>query len=193
MSKVTNNYALLQEEILPDEQVYWVGQPDVSGIRLVARLTPLLFIGGLVTLFLELPFGSLMILFGMIGLPQVAEYNIRRSTYYAVTDMRVLIVTGIQGIHASSYPLRKLPSITKRISVKGANSITFGIQARRNQPFVDGRTFFSTEWTIPSHVGFYHLRDIDTVYRLLVELQVGRDVSWIYDIDEKPKRKRQEV
>jgi hypothetical protein len=191
MSKVTNNYALLQEEILPDEQVYWVGQPDVSGLNAIPMLALILLFGGFVASILGLPFGGLMILFGFVIIPQMLEYNIRRSTYYAVTNIRVLILTGTHDIHASSYPLRKLPSIEKHY-LTNDNAITFGI-VRANKPFASERTFFSTDWRTTNHVGFYHLREVDEVYRLLVELQAGRDVSWIYNSDEKPKRKRQEL
>jgi hypothetical protein len=131
------------------EKVLWTGQPPRN--LLVLHMADLFIvpffifwtgfacfweamaIGG----FLEGGMGAAGICMPLFGLPFVAigffmlggrfvgDVLVRRRTYYALTDRRVLIVTGLRGQNVTTLPLERIDSVGMNIHRNGTGTLTF--------------------------------------------------------------------
>jgi hypothetical protein len=132
----------IQGELGPEERVLWSGQPR-PGVRLTgadAFLIPvsLLWCGGAISAGYSAiksgtdPFGMAFVgVFVLAGLYIVfgrffVDAWLRRKTFYAVTNERVLIVTEAFGRKVRTLSLRTLPEMTLRERRDGSGEILFG-------------------------------------------------------------------
>jgi hypothetical protein len=135
-------------ELTAAERVLWVGQP-VQGIRFrgsdVMMIPFSLLWGGFVVFweFSVLRTGAPVFLalwgmpFVLIGVYVIAgrffvDARARSQTVYALTDRRVLILTGLFSRTTRSLDLRTLPEISLNEFARGTGTITFGSPAVRN-------------------------------------------------------------
>jgi len=129
---------VLRAQLGAGEHLLWTGRPlaglrrgDYGRIALVllacALATPLLW------LLLIKPSGSVsVIVVGLIALfvsigHSMGEVLQRSRTVYAVTDRRILVVTGLRSRKIGSYPLRDLSTVTLSEELPdGRGTIRFG-------------------------------------------------------------------
>jgi hypothetical protein len=132
----------IQAELRADERVLWNGQP-LPGTRLRgvdALLIPfsLLWGGGAVAAFVsELRKGTDPVSIGFLGLFVLVglyivvgrffvDAYVRRKTFYAVTNERVLAVSEAFGRKVRTLSLRTLPEMMLREGRDGSGDILFG-------------------------------------------------------------------
>jgi hypothetical protein len=107
----------------------------------------------------------------MLGGRFVGDFLARRRTFYALTDRRVMILTGLQGKNVTSVPLEKIDNVGMTIHRNGTGTLVFarGPNAARYSGF----TYYATATgnssnTIPA---FDHIADPKKVYDLVLEAQ----------------------
>lgn len=132
----------INSQLAADEHLLWSGQPR-QGLLLRGSDTfaiPFSLMWGGFALFWEgsviatnaPPFFVLWgIPFVLVGLYLIigrffADARLRARTRYAVTDQRVLIVTGLFSREVRSLPLARLPELTLNEGRRDEGSITFG-------------------------------------------------------------------
>lgn len=128
---------VLRPYLGPHEEVLWRGQPP-QGVRFLpsdAVVVPLsiLWTGGALLWSLRtprvlLPLGLVFVLFGVyFGLIRfLIDAQVRARTVYAVTDERVLILTGLRRHRLIALPLRRLPPMKLDTRHDGGGEIRFG-------------------------------------------------------------------
>lgn len=150
MSNPARLEQLIQRDLLPDESLHWVGQPDPSVLFSQADiyLIPFSLLWGGFAIFWETmvitsmihqpagsPIGIILPLFGipfvLLGLYFIAGRFLvkrlrRRHTCYAVTSKRLIIKQTLgQGSLESIY-LTDIPAITESYRADGSGTIRFG-------------------------------------------------------------------
>jgi Bacterial PH domain len=132
----------IREELRRDERLLWSGQPP-QGVRLRAAdafLIPFSLMWGGFAIFWEtgvvlsgapLFFVAWGVPFVLIGLYLIvgrfwADAMQRARTYYALTDSRVIIVSGVFSRSARSLNARTLSDITLTKKKNGSGTISFG-------------------------------------------------------------------
>lgn len=183
---------VVQPELTSGESVVWAGQPRAGALfhKEDLFLVPFSLLWGGFTLFWEAMAsglggvakgGGAPIFFQLWGIPFVliGQYFIwgrflyaswlKKRTYYAVTNRRVIVVqTGGQRKIASSY-LDSLPSLIKEGGSNGTGVLRFA----PTQPMWSGRQGWGA-WNA-MNVGeiptFVDIEDVDNVYRLISDLR----------------------
>jgi hypothetical protein len=129
-------------ELNPGEQIVWSGQPQ-QGLMLRPAdvfMIPFSLLWGGFAIFWELGviFGKAPLFFMLWGIPFVliGFYMIfgrffvdaaqRSKTYYALTNERVIILSGLFNQNTKTLDLRKLPEININVKNDGKGTITFG-------------------------------------------------------------------
>jgi len=184
MNDMANKF---ESEINPGERILWSGQP-YQGIVIRAAdwfIIPFTLIwGGLALLFAygmvteHAPLGAVLIsfFFGLVGLYLIigrffVDALQRRNIYYALTDKRAIIISGVFTQHIKSLIIQNLPEIGVTARRNGRGTITFG----SSHPFA---------WMYGSsgfpNMGFYHaapsfenIADVRSVYQLVKQVQTG--------------------
>jgi hypothetical protein len=64
--------------------------------------------------------------FFMLGGRFIGDALVRRRTFYALTDRRVLLVTGLRGQSVTTLPLEKIDNVGLTLHRNGRGTITFG-------------------------------------------------------------------
>jgi hypothetical protein len=184
MNDISNNF---QSELNPGERILWSGQP-YQGIVLRSAdlfIIPFSLIWGGFALFFAYstvaegaPF--IVVLIGAV-VAALGVYVIigrffvdmrqRRNTYYALTDKRAIIISGVFAQHIKTLVIQNLPEIGVTTRRNGTGTITFG----SSHPFA---------WMYASsgfpNMGFYHaapsfenISDVRSVYQFVKLVQTG--------------------
>lgn len=101
----------------------------------------------------------------------------KRHTYYAVTNQRVLVLINLFGRKFQAISMDRLPATEKTEGFGGIGTITFvGIDnkswstRKRKSHAVTGLEGFTG---VQTFIGFYDIRNVGDVYRLISELSTG--------------------
>ncbi len=184
MNDTSNHF---QTELNPGERILWSGQPR-QGI--VLKAADLFFIpfsllwGGFALFFTYMtivesaPLIVMLIgaVVGVVGLYVIigrffVDILQRRNIYYALTDKRAIIISGVFAQHIKTLVIQNLPEIGVSTRRNGTGTITFG----SSHPFA---------WMYASsgfpNMGFYHaapsfenISDAKSVYQLVKRVQTG--------------------
>lgn len=174
-------------ELLSGERVLWSGQP-AQGMRLRpsdALLIPFSLLWGGFAIFWEASvirtdapgfFALWGIPFVLIGLYMMVgrfwvDARVRANTYYALTDRRALIVSGLFSRTVRSLDLRNLPQVELREGADGAGSIRFG-QVPFGMGFYDGMPFPGMTAHLPP--AFDLIPDVRHVYE---QVRIAQDAA----------------
>jgi hypothetical protein len=174
--------SLFQSYLLPAERILWTGRPS-QGLALHPSdifFIPfsLLWTGIVLFMFLEAwnsPFGGgpdlFLLLFLAVGLYAVIgrffhDAAIRKSTAYALTDQRVLLLQG-NGSKFVSLDVHRLPRLELSEHRDGTGTIAFD---SANHFFMGFSRYGGWEWWVPSLGApsrFFRIADPRTVYQLI--------------------------
>lgn len=189
---------VFQAELLDGEELLWSGQSDKNRLftgqdlflipfsLLWCAITVPLLLGGLASgniIFVLMPHGwiGLYMLFGRF----IVKYQQKKHTYYAVTNHRILIVSGLFSRRLQTFSLRNLPSLEKRMGRDGVGTIIFA-ELQSKSWWNRSRTSYSNtgmEIFGQGPAGFYDIHDVDDVYRIIAQLAHQTQNEWV----EKPK------
>ena len=131
-----------RDELNPGERIIWSGQPQQGFILrpMDAFLIPISLIWGGMAIFIEYIAlkGDAPFFFILLGIPFVliglyyffgrffVDMAQRSKTYYALTDKRVVIISGLHNQNIKSLELKKLSEINISTRSNGKGTITFG-------------------------------------------------------------------
>ena len=188
---------IFRSELLPNEKIEWTGQPDPSKhfTKQDIFLVPFsLLWGGFAFCWEAGVLGPILksgshkdpmdIIFPLFGLPFiiVGIYFIfgrfiykawrKRHTFYAITNLRIIIVTSTRSKEVSAIYLRDIPIINKMIGSDGVGSIIFGnimVKSIGSYGNTDLEWFGSRSGPLPP--AFYDIHDADSVYELVNRLR----------------------
>jgi hypothetical protein len=181
----------------PGEKVLWSGQPP-RGLLILRRadlfIIPFFVFWTGFACFWELSVlaiflsgganvagpGICMPLFGlpfvaiglfMLGGRFVGDVLARRRTFYALTDRRVLLVTGLRGQIVTAVPLEKIDNIGMTVHRNGTGTLVFAGSPERAK--FGGITYYSgTTGNSSSPLpAFDHIGDPKKVYHLVLKAQ----------------------
>jgi hypothetical protein len=109
--------------------------------------------------------------FGMLGARFVGEPMARRSTHYALTDRRVMIVTGRKSQTVTSVPLEKIENVGMTVHRNGTGTLNFA--GGPNVAIFGSATIYtrSTRDGSSSPPVFDHIADPKKVYDLVMKAQ----------------------
>jgi hypothetical protein len=180
------SYAAVQPELLPGETVLWAGSPSPKIIFHAqdAMMIPFSLLWGGFAIFWEATgliggnsHGSPGF-FALWGLPFVliGQYLIwgrfvytawlKKRTFYAVTNQRVLALQRGRKLQTSSVYIDALPLIDKDVRGDGFGTVLFGPKIINNRGW--------NSWNAVSFQGpttFVDIEDADSVYRLVSDLR----------------------
>ncbi|MEB3245842.1 MAG: hypothetical protein VKJ06_07655 [Vampirovibrionales bacterium] len=191
---------LLQDELLPNEQILWQGQPDpsvwfTSSDYFLVPLTIFWSFGAIGIpgfalsknfLFLDHPEGwpiSGFMLIPMLLFPLIGIYltigrfflkaNRKKHTYYAVTNKRVIaIVTKSSGKkNITQNFINTIPAINKVSGFKKTHSIFIGILPAFSGVYLNTGLDSFAMAGIQGSVIFFDLQDAEPVYQLINRLR----------------------
>lgn len=172
---------VLENEVLSDERVLWMGQPYMK--RIVRRAVGLgvfillwlgvtlaiaanLFKNDNAPIFVKV-FTVFFVLFGLAA--SIAPFLIlwiARSTVYAVTDKRAIIIKKGPSVHIESFMAEQLQNVQKRGYHDGSGSLIFDRQ-------VITRNYIGRNRDDIREIGFFGISEVDRVYQLLCGLAEG--------------------
>jgi hypothetical protein len=162
-----------QSELKAGENLLWVGQPDPLRYALQGTLPTTLFgfvftAGPLFLAFINGSFPVGLMIFLLIGLVIMSvplwAYRDARQTVYAVTDKRLLIITGGGSPSVQSFDDSSFGSIGKIEPVErsnGSGDIVFSQKVHRYRDS-DGHSCTSIE-----PIGFFGIPDVRSVEKLV--------------------------
>ncbi len=173
------------DELNPGERIVWSGQPQQG---LVLRpsdvfMIPFSLLWGGFAIFWEYMAitGGAPFFFALWGIPFVliGLYIIigrfffdsvqRRNTYYALTDERVIIISGIFNQNIKSLDIKNLPEINIRTTSNDKGTITFG--ASHPMSWMNSGIGFPTTGRYQIAPSFEMIDDAKTVYQHIKRLQ----------------------
>jgi hypothetical protein len=183
---------LFQDELLEDERLLWVGQPDprvlFTGVDIF--LIPFSIMWGGFALFWEVSVltttartGAPTGFFALWGIPFVIlglyfmigrfvyKRARKRKTYYAVTNKRVLVLTRFLGDNLQAANIHTIPIINRFLRSDGTGTVRFGNISTMAAWYANtGMEFFGGFYgaDVPT---FYDIPDANSVYRLVTELR----------------------
>lgn len=183
---------LFSADLLPDERVLWTGRPDPRRIfsRADMGLIPfsLLWCGfavfwelsalreilssptdrGMAILFLSI--GSLFVAVGLYMLfgRFIVKSWVRKKTYYAVTNKRVLILRKTRDRYLGAACFDAIPMVNKSIRKDGIGTIAFGNASTQDSSGQDT----AMSWG-PGELAFYDIPDAQRVYELVERVRSG--------------------
>jgi len=183
---------VLRSELLNGESILWSGKPETSVIfsRSDIFLVPFSLMWGGFALFWEFlalgfykptnPANRPPIIFPLFGIPFVLiglymifgrfiyKYLKKKSTYYAVTDKRVLSLSTLGQKSVQAMDISRIPSVNKSVGRNGIGILVFGDSA--GQYANTGMGFFPNRSYGGPSVVFYDIKDCDDVYRRVSDL-----------------------
>jgi len=183
-------HELFQKDLLEDERIQWVGQPEshILFTRTDIFLVPFSIVWSGFVIYWEIIawesgpfavcFGLPLFLIGLYILFGRFLYKIwkKKNTYYAVTNKRILILT--KKIFTRSFRatyLNTIPNIDKSVRSDGIGTITFGNQSPWGSWYANtGMDFFSSQYgrEVPT---FYDIKDVNRVYKMVNEMISGEE------------------
>lgn len=192
----------IDEELLAGEELLWAGRPSglSSGAMVSSRAKMMALIGVLAALAMSM--GGMMMMRGFgatpwvllmivsLGIivtasPIIQAIRRNRSTVYAVTDRRALI---LDGSNVQSYGARDIEFIERRMQRDGRGDILFAREVHPSGAAMWGPGGFSRR-AIQTSVGFFGIEDARAVEALMLEVFRPMEVYG----GEKPKRDEAEV
>jgi len=180
-------FDVFRDELNPGERMIWNGQPQ-QGFLLRpsdALLIPFSLLWGGSAIFWEAnvvlsgaPFSFMLagIPFVLIGLYLIfgrffVDMTQRRKTYYALTNERVMIISGMFKRNIKSLDLKQLPEINITTRNDGKGTITFGPSYPMG--WMSSVGGFSNAGSYPVAPGFEMIEDAKRVYQQIKRLQRG--------------------
>jgi hypothetical protein len=182
----------IQGELAPGERLLWSGRPR-GGVIFQAsdayRIPiSLMFVG--VSIFWEVlafAWGS-GLTFALTGLPFLLfglymnfgrfplDARRRNRTYYALTDRRVIIVSGLVGREVQSLSLRNLPNLVLDAKPDGSGTVTFGDKNPLTAMYgsLYGRVFLG-----PGVPAFEMIENARHVYDLILQAQMELTIPFL--------------
>lgn len=162
MSKTKKKNDPFVDELLPDEEVLWRGQPELTFLQFVrirqSFLKAVLILGVILFVLNLVAFNRIWILvipipiFIIVNLVDAYfEYRKFGKVFYGVTNLRILIK---QNTTIVSMRLDDVTSITRKLEIKNLHSLIF------NPPHDPKQQF-----------GFWCISNVDRVYKLIYDLQ----------------------
>lgn len=187
---------LFQEELLKDETVLCTGQPETkvlftkadiflipfsllwAGFAIFGEVTAIIMLvpsevfRGNSPIFFPI-FGAFFVIVGLYFVfgRFIYKFYIKKNTYYAVTNKRVLILTILRSRNIKAVYIEAIPSINKSVRLDGIGSITFGTPNPWSPGYGNtGMDFFTSFYggDVPT---FYDIKDAQKVYELVNELR----------------------
>ncbi len=178
---------IFRGELNPGERILWSGQPR-QGI--IFRAGDLFFIpfgliwGGFALFFAYMTIAGgaplvvvlIGVVFGALGAYVIVgrffvDMLQRRNTYYALTDKRAIIMSGIFAQHIKALLIKNLSEVGVTTRRNGTGTITFG----SSHPF--GWMYGGSGFP---NMGLYHvapsfelIRDVKSVYQIVKLVQAG--------------------
>jgi hypothetical protein len=184
-----------QNDLIPAEKIYWSGQPDPSVVFSSSDffMIPFSLMWGGFAIFWELSVLGLThfnknshgvpLFFVLWGIPFVGVglYMIfgrfffkvwkKKRTFYAVTNLRVLIVTEGFGRQVQAQFLNQIPVINKSIGRDGTGSLSFGSTSGFGSNYTNtGMDFFSRRIN-QGVLAFYDISQAEMIYQMINELR----------------------
>lgn len=182
-------YSKFQNDLLKNEKILWVGQPDPKALFTAADifLVPFsIFWSGFALVFVlatlgigwfGLLFGLPFLLIGFYFLVGRFLYKIwkKKNTYYAVTDKRVLVLTTLFTRSLQAAYIDTIPTIHKSGRF-GRGTITFGNRSFMSSMYANtGLGFFLWGYGKEAPT-FYDIKEVNKVFDLVNELRNKEEV-----------------
>ena len=163
--------------LLPDERLQWDGKP-VQGFYFKPKdwfltLFSLFCLGfSIFWVFFASSIGGG--LFGLFGVPFILvgmymlfgrffwDIHTRKNTYYAVTNQRIIIVTGVFTQQVQSFAIKNSQNIRLNQSKDGRGTIHFGN---------DTQTGYGEDSRIVAAPTFEEIEEVARVYQIIVKYQ----------------------
>jgi hypothetical protein len=178
---------LFQRELLPRERILWTGQPIPYALLNKGDifLIPFSFIwfGIVLSSFRDMFKASSSMIFPSFLIPAlflivgfymsigrfIYLYLVKKKTYYAITDQRVLVLTNLFGKNLQAVYIKDLQNITKSENSNGNGTIIFGNQ-NNNSNQNSGLSFFNSYngVNVPT---FSNIKDVKQVYEKVNKLK----------------------
>lgn len=183
-------YGVFEDDLLKNERLLWVGQPDPKALFTVADifLIPFsIFWSGFVLIFVAVIskvgwFGVLFILpFVLLGVYFLVGrfiYKIwkRKNTFYAVTTRRVLILTTLFTRSLQAVFIDTIPTVHKSARF-GRGTITFGNRNFWSSLYANtGMGIFGWPYGKESPT-FYDIKDVNKVFDLVNDLRNKEEIK----------------
>jgi hypothetical protein len=171
---------LFRDDLLKDEKVLWMGQPETSVIfsRADFYLIPFSLVWCGFCLFWEIgALRSSNIVVTLFGIPFLAigayllfgrfiyKYWKKTHTYYAVTSERVLILTTLWRRHLQTKYISAISEISKSIRSDGIGTLWFGPSGSNS-----GAENTGLGSPLPVAPAFYDIMDADKVHEMVSQL-----------------------
>jgi len=176
---------IFHSEINPGERIIWSGQPHQGFIlrREDTLMIPISLLYGVFVIFWEYsaltmgaPFffslvGILFVLYGLYFI--FGRFYIdmvqRSKTYYALTEKRIVIISGLRNQNIKTLELKKLPEINISIMRNGSGTITFGSS---HPSWMYSGSWFLNPGRYNNAPGFDMIDDVKMVYQSIKRLQI---------------------
>jgi hypothetical protein len=171
-------------ELDPGEYILWSGQPQ-QGLLLRpsdALMIPFsLMWGGFAIVWEAAVLSNGPDFFALWGIPFVlaglymifgrffVDMEVRRKTYYALTNERAIIISGIINQNTRSLKLKNLPEINLTTRSNGRGTITFG--SLHPMSWVYNASMFPNTGRVPVAPSFDLIDDVRSVYQKIKGLQ----------------------
>jgi hypothetical protein len=182
----------IQNELAPGERLLWTGRPR-GGVVFTAtdayRIPfSLLFLG--VSVFwqiLAFAWGGDPI-FALTGVPFLLfglymnfgrfplDARRRNRTYYALTDRRVMIISGLVSREVQSLSLRNLPNLVLDAKPDGSGTVTFG---DKNPLTAMYGSFYGRVFLGPGVPAFEMIENARHVYDLILQAQMELTIPYL--------------
>lgn len=173
------------DELLPGERIVWSGQPKQG---FVLRSSDLLMIpvsllwAGFAFSWENGVVADGRSLFGMLwGIPFIViglyflvgrffvDMIQRRKVYYALTDERVIIISGITIRNTKILELKNIPEVNLSAKRNGKGTITFGVLPPNAWMYTGNFSFNSSKTYMPPN--FEIINDVNVVYQHITNLR----------------------
>jgi hypothetical protein len=187
-----------RDDLLRDEKILWVGQPETSLFFTGADifLVPFSLLWGGFAIFWELSVlseffhthegkSAMPIIFPLFGIPFViiGFYFIfgrfiyknwkKHKTYYAVTNKRVLVLTKLFSRSLNAVNIDTIPTINKTVRSNNIGTIKFGnVNWMISMYSNTGMDFFGSFGGVDSPT-FYDIKDVNKVHEIVNQLRNG--------------------
>jgi len=188
--------SIFQEELLKDEEILWMGQPNpnINFTSMDWFLIPFSIMWGGFAIFWELSaLGMLFvnssnetnipIVFPLFGIPFVIMglYFIfgrfiykkwkKRRTYYAITNKRVLIITNTNNKKIMAEFIDNIPAINYSQKSNGIGNIRFGNFNFMTDMYENTGMDFFSGFSGKSSPAFFDIDNVKEVYTLVNEVR----------------------
>jgi len=185
---------LFNDDLIAGEKIYWSGQPDPSVIFSASDflMIPFSLMWGGFAIFWEssvlglTSFGHgnkapfFMVLWGIpfvaMGLYMIFGrffYKVwkKKRTFYAVTNLRVLIVSEGFRRQIQAQFLNQIPIINKSVGSNGTGSLSFGSIGGFGSYYMNNGLDFFTYRMNQSVMTFYDVPQAEMIYQMINELR----------------------